>query len=74
MSYQELSIEERITIQFGQLQGLSQRAIARMLDRSPSTVSRELRRNAASTSPYSDSQAQQQMRLRRQGVPTCAQA
>ncbi|QPN48116.1 helix-turn-helix domain-containing protein [Priestia aryabhattai] len=28
-------MKERITIQFGQLQGLSQRAIARMLDRSP---------------------------------------
>lgn len=65
MSYQELSIEERITIQLGQLQGLSQRAIARMLDRSPSTISRELRRNAANASPYSASQAQQQMRQRR---------
>jgi len=65
MSYQELSIEERITIQFGQLQGLSQRAIARMLNRSPSTISRELRRNAAFTSPYSASQAQQRMRQRR---------
>jgi IS30 family transposase len=65
MSYQELSIEERITIQFGQLQGLSQRAIARMLERSPSTISRELRRNAAKASSYSASQAHQQMRHRR---------
>jgi hypothetical protein len=30
MSYHELSIEERATIQVAQLQGLSQRAIARM--------------------------------------------
>lgn len=65
MSYQELSIEERVTIQVGQLQGLSQRAIARMLDRSPSTISRELRRNAAAASAYSASQAQQTMRQRR---------
>ena len=64
MSYQELSIEERVTIQVGQLQGLSQRAIARMLNRSPSTISRELRRNAAA-SAYSASQAHQTMRQRR---------
>lgn len=65
MSYHELSIEKRITIQLGQLQGLSQRAIARMLGRSPSTISRELRRNAANASPYSASPAQQQMCQRR---------
>ncbi|MBF7141031.1 MULTISPECIES: IS30 family transposase [Pseudomonas] len=65
MSYQELSIEERITIQIGQLQGLSQRAIARMLDRSPSTVSRELRRNAGAATSYSANQAHQKMRQRR---------
>lgn len=65
MSYQELSIEERITIQLGQLQGLSQRAIARMLDRSPSTISRELRRNSPDSSRYMASQAQQRMRQRR---------
>lgn len=65
MSYQELSIEERITIQIGQLQGLSQRAIARILNRSPSTISRELRRNAAVASPYSASQAHRKMRQRR---------
>lgn len=64
MSYQELSIEERVTIQIGQLPGLSQRAIARMLDRSPSTISRELRRNATVLA-YSASQAHQTMRQRR---------
>ncbi|MNP01834.1 Integrase core domain protein [compost metagenome] len=65
MSYHELSIEERITLQLGQLQGLSQRAIAKMLDRSPSTISRELRRNGGNTERYSASQAHQQMRQRR---------
>ncbi|KAF4560175.1 IS30-like element ISPsy38 family transposase [Pseudomonas sp. CES] len=65
MTYKELSIEERITIQLGQLQGLSQRAIARMLDRSLSTISRELRRNRSEASHYMASQAQQHMRQRR---------
>lgn len=65
MSYQELSIEERVTIQFGQLQGLSMRAIARMIERSPSTVSRELRRNSAVPDRYSAGSAQAQMRQRR---------
>ncbi|RMU71518.1 hypothetical protein ALP23_200007 [Pseudomonas syringae pv. apii] len=65
MSYHELSIEERITIQFGQLQGLSQRAIAKALDRSPSTISRELRRNSPDASRYSANQAHQHMRSRR---------
>ena len=65
MSYTELSIEERITIQLGQLQGLSQRAIARMLDRNPSTVSREIRRNAPIPGQYSACQAHQHMRQRR---------
>ena len=50
MPYQELNIEERVTMQVVQLQGLSQRAIARMLDRSHSVISRELRRNAAAAS------------------------
>jgi IS30 family transposase len=65
MSYTELSIEERATIQIGQLQGLSQRELARMLRRSPSTISRELRRNKASDGTYNIGHAQGQMRQRR---------
>jgi IS30 family transposase len=45
MSYHELSIEERVTIQLGLAQGFSQRRIARLINRAPSTISRELRRN-----------------------------
>ncbi len=45
MSYHELSVEERSDIQVSLLRGMSQRAIARMLNRSPSTISREIRRN-----------------------------
>ncbi|WP_189473050.1 helix-turn-helix domain-containing protein, partial [Litchfieldella qijiaojingensis] len=45
MSYSELSIEERATIQVSHAQGMSMRQIARLLERAPSTISRELRRN-----------------------------
>ncbi|WP_147474593.1 helix-turn-helix domain-containing protein, partial [Pseudomonas savastanoi] len=43
MSYTELCMEERITIQIGQYRDLSLREIARLLGRSPPTIS--LRRN-----------------------------
>lgn len=72
MSYHELSIEERIQIQLGQLQGLTQRAIARMLDRSPSTISRELRRNAVGASKYSKPSPTADAPSSN-GLPTCAQ-
>lgn len=45
MSYVELSIEERATIQVSRAQGMSLRHMARMLERAPSTISREVRRN-----------------------------
>lgn len=44
--YKQLSMEERSVIYVGLKQGLSVRAMARMLKRSPSTVSREINRNA----------------------------
>jgi len=66
MSYHELSIEERITIQLGQAQGFSLRRIAGLIKRSPSTISRELRRNRCSGASYLACTAQQQMRARRQ--------
>ena len=54
MSYHELSVAERATIQIGLLNRFSQRRIARLLNRSPSTISREIRRNCpamGTTSP-----------------------
>lgn len=66
MSYHELSIPERATLQLGLAQGFSQRRIARMLGRSPSTISRELRRNRAPGTRYQACAAQQQMQVRRQ--------
>jgi IS30 family transposase len=40
MSYHELSVEERVTIQLGHVQGLSLRRIGLLIKRSPSTISR----------------------------------
>ncbi len=65
MSYHELSVEERSDIQVGLLRGMSQRAIARMLNRSPSTISREIRRNRDACGAYATQHAQQAMRERR---------
>ena len=48
-NYTHLSAEERAMIQIGQRSGLSQRAIARQMGRSVSSVSRELRRNRGNT-------------------------
>ncbi|CAI8814002.1 hypothetical protein EMIT0P265_270012 [Pseudomonas zeae] len=53
MPYHELSVEERVTIQLGHVQGFSLRRIALMIKRSPSTISRELRRNGESCGSYS---------------------
>ncbi|WP_155736353.1 helix-turn-helix domain-containing protein, partial [Stutzerimonas frequens] len=66
MSYSELSVEERAAIQLGQAQGFSLRGIARLINRSPSTISRELRRNQDGIGAYAARSAQQQMRIRRQ--------
>ena len=45
--YQQLQPEERLTIASLHLQGSSIRAMARILRRSPATVSRELKRNSS---------------------------
>lgn len=66
MSYTELSVEERATIQVGHVQGFSLRQIARLIDRSPSTISREVRRNRGACGGYVARAAQEQMKARRQ--------
>lgn len=62
MSYSELSVEERATIQIGRAQGFSLRKIACLITRSPSTISRELRRNREVCGRYSARVAQQPRR------------
>ena len=66
MSYSALSVEERATIQIGHAQGLGLRRIARLISRSPSTISRELPRNRYAYGHYSARVAQQRMQARHQ--------
>ena len=58
---------ERYTLSLLKRQGLSCRSIARILDRAPSTISRELRRNACHTTngAYRPSKAQERTNGRR---------
>lgn len=49
MNYKHITIEERICIQQLKISGLSIRKIAQSIKRSPSTVSRELKRNSYNT-------------------------
>ena len=65
MSYHELNLEERIAIRMGLLQSLSLREIARRLNRSPSTVSREIRRNSDANGTYTAYDAEQKKKARR---------
>src|SRR5665213_3269195 len=63
--YEQLSLEERCTIAQLREAGQSIRQIASALDRSPSTISRELSRNSGKQIGYKPSYAQQQARARR---------
>jgi IS30 family transposase len=63
--YDQLSLEERCTIARLREAGQSIRQIAAALDRSPSSISRELKRNGGRQIGYRPSYAQQQTRARR---------
>lgn len=65
--YHQLTEPERYTVGVLRRQGLGIRAIARMLARAPSTVSREIRRNAchATDGAYRPSKAQERTNGRR---------
>jgi len=62
--YQQIDYQERETIALGVESGLSIRAIARMLNRAASSISREIERNAGGTG-YSCRFAQQRRERRR---------
>ena len=65
-TYEQLSLEERCRLAELHRSGASLRQIAADLDRAPSTVSRELKRNAGSPAAgYRPAYAQQQTRARR---------
>ena len=64
-SYTHITIEERCEIARLHAEGHSLRQIAATLDRAPSTVARELKRNGSTTQGYRPSYADQQARARR---------
>jgi IS30 family transposase len=64
-TYHQLSLEERCSIAQLHRTGQSIRQIAAALDRSASTVSRELKRNSGTQEIYRPAYAQQQSRARR---------
>src|SRR6476469_5621680 len=64
-SYEQLSLDDRCEIASLSANGSSVRQIAAALDRSPSTISRELSRNRSVQAGYKPNYAQQQMRARR---------
>lgn len=72
MAYIRLTIQEREQIFKGLAQGLEQKEIAKQLERHPSTISREIRRNGGSRSMYRPTVAQanalEQGHLRRRKV------
>ena len=58
MRYKQISPQERYIIHYHLRQGFSQAKVARILKRHPSTISREIKRNAHSNSSYIDYIAQ----------------
>jgi transposase, IS30 family len=64
-SYTHLTIEERCEIARLHTAGYTLRQIAASLDRAPSTIAREMRRNRSRTMGYHPSYAQQQASARR---------
>jgi IS30 family transposase len=64
-NYQQLSLDDRCEVARLSANGCSVRQIAAALDRSPSTISRELKRNKGAQVGYRSSYAHQQTRARR---------
>ena len=77
-SYEQLSLDDRCEIARLSANGSSVRQIAATLDRSPSTVSRELKRNRGKQVGYRPSYAEQRARYWsasvRAGHPSRSQA
>ena len=64
-NYKQITLEERCQITQLHAAGCKVREIAAALDRAPSTIARELKRNGSRTKCYEPSYAQQQARARR---------
>lgn len=67
-TYRQLRPEERVAIAGLKMQGLGVRAIARTLDRSAGTISRELGRNASEDGAYESQLAQRRHAERRRAA------
>jgi len=67
MTYQQLTDEERYQIEALNREGFTQKDIAKSIGRSPSTISRELRRNSGSKRGYKGALAIKRMDKRRRG-------
>ncbi|BBG30462.1 IS30 family transposase [Zymobacter palmae] len=65
MSYCELTMTERSTLQVALAQQMSFRAIAKLLKRAPSTISSEVRRHARTRQHYQANKAQDNRHYRR---------
>ncbi len=65
--YTQIAIEERCELARLQAAGHSIRQVAAVLDRAPSTIARELKRNSSSAGGYQPSYAQLQARAHRWG-------
>ena len=63
--YDQLSLEERCTVSLHSQAGKTMRQIAAALDRTPSTIMRELRRNRGAQVGYQPAYAEQQAKSRR---------
>ena len=63
--YKQLRPEERMVISRMKLMGQSTRAMARVLSRQPSTISREIRRNSCPELGYTSDTAREQLARRR---------
>lgn len=69
--FEQLAAEERVALAALKLQGHGVRHIARQLGRSPSTISREVSRNAGAAG-YASQDAQQRFAQRRQAARPAA--
>src|SRR5665647_819812 len=67
-TYEQLQPEDRMTIASMGQQGCSIRAMARMLHRAPSTISREIARNTNPSVTYGSHVAQQSCQARRRAA------
>lgn len=72
--YKQLGSDERVALSTLHMQGVSLRSKAAQLQRSPSTIRRELRRNAAAGQPYRADAARHLSTSRRCACSTAPQA